>query len=260
MMLVRAILGNWHLELVEPTMEVHQTTDAINYDFAALVPLQVSAMLKSAEGTSLLNGIKKIIIGGAPVSQGLEAKIQNLQAKCFHTYGMTETVSHIGLKALNGPQRSDWFHVVGENNIRHNNQGCLEINGAVTNNEWVVTNDLVDIKDNKFKWLGRADLIANSGGVKILIEEVENGINRLLPAQLSGTILIWKRNHSELGEELIGIATNQKVLEYIESHNEDLKQGLPKYHLPKHWFSIPSFLFTESGKIDRPATASLVNL
>ncbi|OEK01483.1 hypothetical protein BFP97_08095 [Roseivirga sp. 4D4] len=254
MMLVRGIIGNWQLELIEPSMEVNSFSPDEAYDFAALVPLQVSALVKTEHGKNYLNRIKKIIIGGAPVSKDLTDKLQQLDCECFHTYGMTETVSHVGLKALNGPNRSEWFSIVGDTKVRTNEQGCLEIKGAVTQNRWITTNDLVELKGGKFKWLGRADLVVNSGGVKILIESAEELIKGQLPQELSGTIALWKEEHQDLGESLIGMTNDKQTLEYIHKHNDAIKQALPKYHLPKTWRLIPSFQFTPSGKIDRASS------
>lgn len=256
MMLVRAILGNWQIELVEPSMDLSLSSKSDHFDFAALVPLQVNVLLKSDRGIKLLNSITKIIIGGAAVSKTLVEKLSPLDAKCFHTYGMTETVSHIGLKHLNGPTKSEWFDLVGNNKIRLNKKGCLEIKGAVTKDEWVSTNDLVEIEGSKFKWLGRADLVVNSGGVKILIEDAEEMINHFIPAQLSGTIILWKKPDEALGEALIGISSSQETLDYIGNNSAALKEQLPKYHLPKTWSLAPTFQFTESGKIDRKSTST----
>lgn len=254
MMLVRAIIGNWQIELVEPSMDLSEAVNSNTYDFAALVPLQVNVMLQSDRGVRFLNSITKIIIGGAAVSKNLVKKLQTINAQCFHTYGMTETVSHIGLKPLNGPEKSEWFGVVGDNKIRLNEGACLEIKGAVTKEEWISTNDLVEIKESKFKWLGRADLIVNSGGVKILIEDAEEKLNELLPYQLIGSIILWKRPNESFGEELIGISSSQKAIDFIHQNRNIFKEQLPKYYLPKTWCFAPAFVFTESGKVDRQAT------
>lgn len=258
MMLVRGIVGNWHLELIEPSMDINAFSKGQHYDFAALVPLQIGALMKSDEGKKSLNRIEKIIIGGAPVSKHLVEKLQQLNSECFHTYGMTETVSHIGLKPLNGPHRSEWFSLVGDTRVRINTEGCLEINGAVTLNKWITTNDLVEIKKHKFRWLGRADLMVNSGGIKILIEGTEELIKEQLPQDLAGTIALWKEDNEDFGETLIGITNSRITLEYIHEHHESLKGSLPKYHFPKNWRLISSFQFTPSGKIDRASSLASI--
>ena len=216
-------------------------------------------MLQSDRGKKLLNSVTKIIIGGAAVSKNLVEKLQPINAQCYHTYGMTETVSHIGLKPLNGPDKSEWFDVIGDNLVRLNQKNCLEIKGAVTNSEWIATNDIVEINGSKFKWLGRADLVVNSGGVKILIEAAEEKLNELLPDHLIGSITLWKRASEVFGEELIGISTSQKTIDFIRQNRNLLKEQLPKYYLAKTWCLTPAFVFTESGKVDRQATMNSSN-
>lgn len=251
MMLVRAMVGNWEIELVEPSMDPSNDTNQDHYDFAALVPLQVLAMSKSVKGKRLLNNIHNIIIGGAPVSEDLVKKIEQVKSNCFHTYGMTETVSHIGLKALNGPNKSEWFDVVMGNEIAQDARDCLQIKGPATESKWISTNDLVEIKGTQFKWLGRADLVVNTGGVKVLIEDLEEQLNQLIPEQLRGNLLIWKTPDKQLGERLIGITRSQNLIDYLNTHSLELKESLPPYHLPKEWLLTSQFEFTESGKLDR---------
>jgi O-succinylbenzoic acid--CoA ligase len=259
MMLVRAMVGNWQIDLVEPSIDLSESVNNNAYDFTALVPLQVNALLQSDRGKKLLNSVTKIIIGGAAVSKNLVEKLQPINAQCYHTYGMTETVSHIGLKPLNGPDKSEWFDVIGDNLVRLNQKNCLEIKGAVTNSEWIATNDIVEINGSKFKWLGRADLVVNSGGVKILIEAAEEKLNELLPDHLIGSITLWKRASEVFGEELIGISTSQKTIDFIRQNRNLLKEQLPKYYLAKTWCLTPAFVFTENGKVDRQATMNSSN-
>lgn len=254
MMLVRAMVGNWGIELVSPAMNPSTEASRDHYGFAALVPLQVLAMTKSIIGKRLLNNIDKIIIGGAPISEDLIHKIEQVKGKCFHTYGMTETVSHIGLKALNGPNKSEWFDVVIGNEITQDDRSCLQIKGSVTEDKWISTNDLVEIKGTQFKWLGRADLVVNTGGIKVLIESLEERLNKLIPEQLRGNLLIWKAPDRKLGEKLIGIVRTQGLIDYLNTHSSELKGSLPSYHLPKEWLLTSQFKFTENGKLDRSNT------
>ncbi len=260
MMLVRAIVGSWQIELIEPTSAVHETLEKKEYDFAALVPLQLSALLNQPEGERLMNKIDKVIIGGAAISESSIASLQPLECLCYHTYGMTETVSHIGLRPLNGDEKSDWFRLIGDNEIRLNKNGCLEIKGTVTHNEWITTHDIVDIDGARFRWMARADLVVNSGGIKIQIEKAEEEINALLPRSFSGTLILWKKPNEILGEELVGISNHQATIDYIQANREALSQQLSKYHLPKTWFICEPFLYTQSGKIDRKASFNQLSL
>ena len=101
MMLVRALTLGWNIDVIEP---VSNPLEDINkdYDFSAMVPLQLSNSL------SKISSIKKLIVGGGVVSNELLNKIQTVKTEIFATYGMTETITHIALSPLNksaGEQR-----------------------------------------------------------------------------------------------------------------------------------------------------------
>ncbi|OEK05071.1 AMP-binding protein [Roseivirga misakiensis] len=256
MMLLRGIIGNWNIELIEPSMDPSKNASKSHYDFAALVPLQVLTMMKNPASKGFLNNIDQVIIGGAPITEHLKSEIQHLRNKCYHTYGMTETVSHIALKSLNGPHKSDWFNTLQGNEIDVDERSCLKVKGAVTNGEWIQTNDIVILNKGNFKWLGRADLVVNSGGVKIIIEQSEQHLRNYLPKGISGTFVYWKKPDQALGEKLVGIATDQRIIDYVESSKTELEKALPPYSLPKEWLLTKNILFTESGKPDRSSTYS----
>lgn len=258
MMLLRAMWGGWNIEIVAPSSVPSDKASLERYDFTAMAPLQVSTLLENPGGRSFLNRIEKIIIGGAPISMELLHQIEQLESQCYHTYGMTETVSHIALKKLNGPDKSDWFEVIGDNVITTDERDCLSIKGSATNHAWVVTNDRVEISSNRFKWLGRVDFVVNSGGVKIQIEKVEQELQRLLPPAFGEKLIVWKRPNQRLGEELIGLTTDSQLINYIDKEKETLRKNLPDYHFPKRWFHVHDFHRTEGGKIDRNTTFAAV--
>lgn len=254
MMLVRAIIGEWKLHLLQPKSTYAKDELWPQYNFAAMVPLQVSGILDEKDGDAVLNSIHKIIIGGAPPSEELIGQLASIKSKCFSTFGMTETVSHIALKGLNGPDRSDEYKVIGDNIISTNSKGCMMIKGKVTADQWLETNDLIQVTKTGFKWLGRFDMVVNTGGVKVLIEPTEEKLASLI--KIDGhQFLLWKKTDEKLGEKLIGLSDSASLIEFIGKHQEILKKGLPAYHFPSEWFLTKEIVETESGKVDRPRTA-----
>ncbi len=167
MMLIRALTLGWQLDIVNPSS--HPLVGSKKqYDFCAMVPLQVKNSLTE------LNRVKNLIIGGATVNFELQKQLQPLKTNVFETYGMTETISHIAIKPLNNCNKSLNFKILPNIKISQDGRGCLIIDAPKISDDKIITNDLVKIIDEKhFKWLGRADNIINSGGVKIIPEEVE---------------------------------------------------------------------------------------
>ena len=67
-----------------------------------MVPLQVYNTLQVPEEKERLRQTDVLIIGGGAIDEALEAEIRNLPGAIYSTYGMTETLSHIALRRLNG--------------------------------------------------------------------------------------------------------------------------------------------------------------
>ena len=94
MMLVRAMILGLEIDLVEPNLTPLKDLRK-DYDFSAMIPLQVQNSL------SQLHQIKKLIVGGAPLSSSMVESLQDKPTEIFETYGMTETVTHIAAKKIN---------------------------------------------------------------------------------------------------------------------------------------------------------------
>lgn len=255
MMLVRGILKNMEMYLIEPASNPLKNIDIdIKFDFLSFVPLQINNILtETPEKINILDKAKAIIIGGGEISETLAEKIQKISAPVYSTYGMTETVSHIALKKINGCDKQNYFSVLEKNKISLDSRGCLVINSPVTNNEDVITNDMVEIIDNnKFIWLGRVDNVINSGGIKIQAEILENKIKKLFDTNnISNLFFIKGEKDDKLGEKITIHIENNLSLEEQNKIKSILKEFLSKYEYPKEFYFIKQIKLTETGKIKR---------
>ena len=138
MMLVRAIILGWDLYIKAPEKDAITQYDR-DYDFVAMVPYQVHYSLKS------LNKIKKLIIGGGAISVDLNDQLQHVDTEVFATYGMTETISHIAVRRINGLAKSDYYNALPNVKFSLDKRDCLVIEASEVSNNKVVTNDLVKI-------------------------------------------------------------------------------------------------------------------
>lgn len=243
MMLVRAMILGLELDFVDPTtapvFDYNKT-----YDFCAMIPIQ----LKNTLGQ--LQNIKTLIIGGAAISKSLEASIQGLKTKIYATYGMTETVSHVAVKRINGKQKQEYFKVFPKVTISQDDRGCLIIDAPKVTSERLVTNDVVKLHSaSEFELMGRIDNMINSGGVKLFPEVIE----AKLAEQIKERFFIASEPDANLGEKLILI---------LESDKNTLKpstfKGLDKLEIPKEIYTIPKFKETATGKIQRKETLKLL--
>jgi len=268
MMLVRGFELGLDLTISDPVSRpLAAFPPDTHFDFTAMVPLQLHDTLHGTpHERAILDRMKAVLIGGAPVSVALEYQVQQVQAPLYHTYGMTETVSHIALRRLNGPTRSDHFIAFDEVRLGLDARGCLSITAAVTRGETLQTNDRVELRpDGAFRWLGRIDNVINSGGVKIQIETVE--------AALEAWLLHYQGGRYAERRFFVGALedgrTGQRVVAVIEGEPFDssetdasglatilrtqLQPALRPYEVPRQVYFVPQLLETPTGKIDRAA-------
>lgn len=266
MMLVRGMVLGLHLTVIEPTRRPLRI--ARSFDFTALVPLQVQTALRHAEDRARLNEMKAVLIGGAPVSDALVMDLQSIDALCYHTYGMTETVSHVALRQLNGvptkQNSNNGEHISAFGNIVNDRftpldgvelaldeRGCLTIVGPMTLGEKIVTNDRVELAaDRSFVWLGRVDNVINSGGVKVQAEQVERAVQK---AFVGKRVFVVGVPDKTLGEVVTAFVEWIPMGFDFEPYERDVV-GLGRYDRPKRYIYIEKFCETPTGKIDKQAT------
>lgn len=251
MMIIRALAGNHNLEAIDPTSNLKSLNTSI--DMAAMVPLQLYNIYHSNEG-SKLDLIKCILLGGAPVSLSTQLIIKSVSPNIYATYGMTETTSHIALKRLN-KQPEQYFKTLPGVVIATDKRNCLIINGPMTNNEQVITNDVVELKDNQhFNWVGRIDHVINSGGIKIQSEQLEDKIGRIfLQNNLTNRFFIAGTPDEKYGEKVVLILEGLSVPDQ-EGIKKMISPHLERYHIPKVILFSEAFSETPSGKVLRNET------
>lgn len=266
MMLVRGLELGLPLTVIDPVSHPLATgpQHGETWAFTAMVPLQLQATLQgTAAERARLNAMQAVLIGGAPISMALEEALQVVQAPLYHTYGMTETVSHIALRRLNGPQRSAHFVPFQGVHLGLDPRGCLTITSVLTGGETLVTNDLVDLQpDGTFQWLGRLDNVINSGGVKIHTEQVERALEAWLLTYEAGRyssrrFFVGALPDERLGQIVVALiegppwATREVVTTALHTA---LQPTVARYALPRRIYFVPQFCTTLTGKIDRSAT------
>ena len=182
MMLVRAMVLGWNLDVVEANSFPLKGIEK-SYDFSAMVPLQLYNSLEN------IDKVSKLLVGGGIVSNELRLKILDLPTKIFATYGMTETITHIAIKPLNkaslqgGTTWQSFNNYITLPNIQIaiDKRNCLVIKAPKVSKNKIITNDLVEIiSKNQFRWLGRVDHIINSGGIKLIPEQIEEKLSKII--------------------------------------------------------------------------------
>lgn len=260
MMIVRAFVSGMNLVTVEPSsnpfinhpfIQSCQRQSGIQpfnpyIDFTALTPFQLHQSLQTLKSNPL---VKSIIVGGGEVSPTLERELQQLPIDIFATYGMTETSSHIALRKVNGSQRKDFYTIIGDTVIGIDNRGCLTLENQHLFEGRLVTNDIVEVlSSSEFRWLGRYDNVINSGGIKIMPEEVEQALANLHTSAL----VISSIPDEKLGEAVVMAVESTGMTEEDKySLLAQIKKLVHPYAVPRQIFVITQIPKTPTGKVDR---------
>ena len=245
MVVVRALVAGLDLYPVEPCGNPLKDID-VPFRFAAMVPMQVYNSIQSKVEKVRLANIENLIIGGGAIDVALDDELQDFPNNVYSTYGMTETLSHIAMRKLNGAERSDFYIPFPSVSLSLSYDDTLIIDAPLVAEERLYTNDVAEIhKDGSFRIIGRKDNIINSGGIKIQIEAVE----ALLMPVLNCRFAITSLPDPKFGEAI--------VLVVEDEIDEVLLVVLPKYYHPRKVIraSIP---MTETGKINRSELKEMI--
>jgi O-succinylbenzoic acid--CoA ligase len=235
MMMVRAIALGWQLDLVKPSSAPFNKLRK-RYDFTALTNHQVLNSLDN------IHKSKKILIGGGPIASNLPALLEHKHTKAYHTYGMTETSSHIAIRKIY-PVYESMFTTMEGVKLSTDDRGCLIIDAPELTSEILITNDLAEISsDGRFSILGRIDDVINTGGVKVHPNEIEEKLSE----QISRRFFVYGKADEELGQEVILL---------IEGVDEKISfDALDTFQTPKAVRYVKEFKETHTGKVDRKAS------
>jgi len=240
MMVVRALTCGLRLVSVEPSGHpLAGVTEPVS--FAAMIPLQVYNSLRVEAERRRLMQIDHLIIGGGAVDDDLARELKDFPNAVWSTYGMTETLSHIALRRLSGPEASQWYTPFPSVSVSLNADGCLVIDAPQVCQETLTTNDIAEMADGRFRIIGRRDNVVCSGGIKIQIEEVE----RRLHGHTETPLLITKRPDQRLGQALVLLTTSQEAADELRRL---CAQVLPRYWQPKDYLVVDRLPLTPTGK------------
>lgn len=236
MMIVRSMMLGLELDIMVPTSHLDDLLPHKNYDFVAIVPLQAENSLEK------LHQFKKIIIGGAKVSDDLAKKLKEINSDIYETYGMTETITHIAAKKIG----EEFFTILEHVAISTDDRNCLVIEVPSISDEEIVTNDIVEIlNDKQFKWIGRYDNVINSGGIKLFPEQIE----AKLASKIANRFFIIGQPDDVLGAKVVLVIEGEK-----SEIDRTIFDTLEKFEKPKEILFVSEFVETETKKVNRMLT------
>jgi O-succinylbenzoic acid--CoA ligase len=223
-------------------------------NFTAIVPTQLFRALNGdARLLRHLQNAKKVLIGGASLSQGLRRQATSAGIDVVSTYGMTETC---GGCIYEGEAISDVEFEVDNGRVRIKGKtlATTYLNRPWSLNKgWFETSDLGEIIDNKLIVLGRADDVIVSGGENISLSAIENSLAVAFP-QLQTAAFSY--SDPQWGQSLhlavVGEFSDESILLHLE-------KDLGSMAKPKSIHHLSSLPLRGIGKIDRETLAKEIN-
>jgi O-succinylbenzoic acid--CoA ligase len=240
MMIVRAMTLGLDVHITKPTVDIAPDGQ---YDITSLIPPQVESLLRRVGD---LDSLGQVLIGGAPMSDALVSRLYGMKGHIYHSYGMTETCSHVALKLLSGENRDTYFQALNGVRFTLDDDKALGIHIAHMDNLFIQTNDIVELVDeHRFIWKGRRDHIINSGAMKVIPEELE----RHIAAVVDSPFLVHQEPDEQFGQRII-LVIEGDLFQKIPVQLMDRIRSLGNRR-PRRVYTCPQLKRTKSGKIIR---------
>lgn len=237
MMVLRAHLFNWNLEIQEPSALPKIEKE---YKFAVFTPHQFIEIFRRSP--EVFSQIEKVLLGGGPFNDPFILRsIHNLPCQVYLGYGMTETLTHVAVRNLTANEIA--YTPMEGVEVRSNENEILSIKDNVLHLDWFETDDLVSIEENRFTIKGRVSSVINSGGVKIFPEILEAKIKHILHSEF----YITGQQDATLGERVVLVS----ISDVSDMQRHEIELVLGKIERPKLYVVSKEIEKTSSGKLIR---------
>ena len=251
MMLVRALESGANIVIEEPGNRPLANYHGSRISLAAFVPSQIPYLVQNPDRLAMVDAM---IVGGGKLVPRWQKALVELGAKAYLTYGMTETCSHVALAPV--AETPQPYTALGEVQFSTDSNGCLIIDVPHFENRHFATRDVVELIDSRhFYWKGRFDNVIVTGGIKVHPEELEA---KIAPLMGERRFYISSTPSEKWGDEVVLVVENadcvgqDSVLRPLPNNLEqEVKNLLPRYSVPKLYVELNKFDSTSSGKVIR---------
>jgi len=239
----------------------------------------VPTMLRTVlANPSLLDGVghklRWLEIGSQYMAASEKRAVRELfpEAVILQHYGLTEASrsTFLRIDLANEAELESVGHAVEDGDVRIGAGGVIEIRGPhvasgivsgkaivpLANDEgWLTTTDLGELRGKWLRYKGRADDVANIGGIKVSAEVVEKMIRERLPAGVDFAVCIIR--DALRGERLAVVFAGTAHASYRASIREAAEaNGLKQLDIAE--YEVAKLPRTETGKVMRGSLAAMI--
>ncbi len=227
---------------------------------ASFVATQLAAVLELDERRY---DVRAVLVGGGPAKQSLLDRAYARGLGVLSTYGMTEAGSQIATSVVGEAPRRLVVPIPGaEMRLVDGNE--IQVRGpmvtgtyldapALTDDGWLVTGDLGECVDDGFRITGRTSDVIISGGENVMAEEVKEALESLDLVRAAAVVGLQDATWGEIVVAAVEVSGDVS----FEELEDQLRESLAGYKIPKAWRSVESLPRTSLGKIRRQAVRNL---
>lgn len=256
--------------------------------YTSLVPAQLERIAEDPAAVKALKRYACVLVGGAAAREGVIKKMAEEGAQIALTYGSSETAGGMvynGQPLPGARVRIDGADERGAGRVRISGSmvadGYRNVDPAeafpvagefVTSDIGVVDGGVLEgggeESGGTLQILGRADGAINTGGYKVLPEEVEKAICQQVPEVTAAFAAgVKDPKYAEFGESIGALVVLREVSKEMAEHprevtdlvRETMRRQAGPGLLPRRAWAIPEMPTTGPGKTDRQQAAAMLN-
>lgn len=256
--------------------------------YTSLVPAQLERIAEDPTAVKALKRYACVLVGGAAAREGVIKKMVEEGAQIALTYGSSETAGGMvyngqplpgarvridgadergaGRVRISGPMVADGYRNV-------DSAKAFPVAGEFVTSDIGVLDDGVlegDGEDSSgtLRILGRADGAINTGGYKVLPEEVEKAICQEVPEVTAAFAAgVEDPKYAEFGESIGALVVLREVSKDTVEHPREVTELVREAMrgqagpglLPRRAWAIPEMPTTGPGKTNRQQAAAMLN-
>ncbi|MDQ0894578.1 O-succinylbenzoic acid--CoA ligase [Agromyces ramosus] len=240
--------------------------------YTSLVPLQLARLVDGADRDAFiaaaLRSYDAVLVGGQALAPGLAERAAHLGANVVRTYGSSETAGGCvydgralegvgvrivdGMVELSGPMLADGY-------LGDAGRTAAAFTTDARGTRWYRTGDLGDLGDDgRLRVRGRGDDVIISGGVKVVLGEVERAV-RAVPGFGEAVVVAvgdaaWGERAAVVAARTDAAATSAALTSLVAATDA---AGLTPAARPVRLLLVDAMPLLPSGKPDRRALAVL---
>ncbi|SDJ88614.1 2-succinylbenzoyl-CoA synthetase [Ferrimonas sediminum] len=235
----------------------------------SLVATQLARILGADDSSSLMDGLKVLLLGGGPMPASLLSQLDTHPVQAFTSYGLTEMASQVTTGPANACGLSGQLLPQRQLRIR---QGIVEVRGATRfmgyyqqgqlqtpfdDDGWFHTKDRGRWTQGQLEILGRADNMFISGGENVQPEEIEAALKQHPQIQ---DALVFPEANPEFGYLPVAVLHCRETLPAPSDLDQFLAPRLARFKRPRRYLNWPSGLSQYGLKVSRLSVARACGL